>query len=923
VSFPNETLLAAARQVADRAAVDWSSAEAGSSEESVAALRELRRVQQIAELHERASPFDPDAPTLERPPARPGSEKLPLPWRWSGLELREAIGSGGFGNVYRAWDAALEREVALKLVPVPADDRDTGASVLAEGRRLARVRHPNVMAVYGAERVEDKVGIWGELIRGRTLAAIVAEDGPMGAQEAALIGVTLCQALAAVHAAGLLHRDVKAHNVIREQGGRIVLVDLGAGRAQQTDSPEHDLRGTPLYMAPELFSGASASPSSDRYSLGVLLFYLVSGTYPIPGRTAVEVAEAVARGQRRSLRDVRPDLPEAFVRVVERALSAEPEKRHGSDGELEGDLARAIGADAQTPRAATTPAWGSAAPGRRLAGRLVRVLPAAVLLIPAAVLVAVLASRRGPDSRPALSPSIALTSIRSLSADPADDLLAAGITTVLESNLGSIPGLLILAVDASEDDTRGLGVSYELRGTVQRSGEDVRATLRLLESATGALAWSRSFDGKAAGAFDFQVRILDELVRGLRALDVIDDAQITAMRERLEANPTEDPVAFTAYARSRTLLEQGSQPGNLEQGIAALEDAVARDPAFALAHAALGEAYWEMYERTLDEAWTAKANEHGMKALELAPEVPRVRRSLALILHGSGRSREAVLELERTLELQPASDAAYRLLGRIHGDLGETEAAERAFRKAIELRPGFAGSYAALGSFYFFNQRYDHAIEAFRQEVGLMPDSASALQRLATGYHAAGDLVRAESHYRRSIEIAATATAWSNLGTIYFGDGRLREAAEAYERSAELAPNQPVTQRNLGDAYRRLGEDAAAERAYSAAIESARRALQVDPSDARMLALQALCESKLGRHEEALALLARAEQLRADNGEILYKKAAVLALAGRAEEALATLTRALDAGYTKELLANDEDFASLRDLPGFASLLAP
>jgi serine/threonine-protein kinase len=161
--------------------------------------------------------------------------------------------------VYRAWDPRLDREVALKLIREQGPRHDSvGSLVIDEGRLLARVRHPNVVTVYGADRIDGRVGLWMEFVRGRTLEAVLRDHGPFGAQEAALIGLDVCRALSAVHKASLIHRDVKAQNVMREAGGRIVLMDFGTGR-EELEGRRAELAGTPLYIAPEIFASAPAT----------------------------------------------------------------------------------------------------------------------------------------------------------------------------------------------------------------------------------------------------------------------------------------------------------------------------------------------------------------------------------------------------------------------------------------------------------------------------------------------------------------------------------------------------------------------------------------------------------------------------------------------------------------------------------------
>jgi serine/threonine-protein kinase len=272
-----------------------------------------------------------------------------ITFRWGPLAVYEQVGKGSFGEVYRAVDTRLECEVALKLRRINSRDEESGVRrFLEEARRLARVRHPNVVAVHGADLHDGRIGLWTDFVRGRTLEERLTAEGPLGGHEAAPIGLELCRALAAVHSAGLIHGDLKAANVMRAEGGRILLMDFGT--ASEALANEATTRGatigTPLIMAPEVLSGeAAAGPSADVYSLGVLLYRLVSGRYPVIGATFAEIVDQHRNGERPSLRDVRADLPSGFVQVVDRALALDPRARYASAGAMERALAAAMEAD--------------------------------------------------------------------------------------------------------------------------------------------------------------------------------------------------------------------------------------------------------------------------------------------------------------------------------------------------------------------------------------------------------------------------------------------------------------------------------------------------------------------------------------------------------------------------------------------------
>ena len=320
-------VLAVASSIAEGVPVDWMHAASDADATTTAVLDELRAIEGMARMS--------DA----------------VPDTWGPFTVLGEIGHGSYGTVYRAHDGNLDAEVALKVIRPRAGAQRGGDRALNEARLLAQVNHPNVIRVFRAERVGDEVGVAMELVRGRTLGDLVTHEGPFSARETMLIGVDICCALAAVHAARLVHGDVKAQNVMRATGGRTVLMDFGAGHDVKTDEAAgRRIAGTPLYLAPEIFDGAARSPVSDVYSVGVLLFHLATGAFPVEGYTGTEVRRrhAVAAPKRR-LRDLRPDLPDAFIHVVESAIAEQPQQRPQSAGELEAALKRALLPEATQP----------------------------------------------------------------------------------------------------------------------------------------------------------------------------------------------------------------------------------------------------------------------------------------------------------------------------------------------------------------------------------------------------------------------------------------------------------------------------------------------------------------------------------------------------------------------------------------------
>ena len=332
--MPDDPLVALALRVTDGESIDWN---VEIERESVAPslVRVLQQIDAVARAHEHDTPTDTYVST-----GRPEVvSRLPSGSYWGHLEIIELIGSGSYGDVYRARDTRLGRDVALKLLRT-RDAAESGASFLVrEGHLLSRVKHANVVTVHGADCIDGRTGVWMELIEGETLEQEVRRRGALEPTAVAQIGAVLADALEAVHSAGLLHRDVKAQNVMRDRAGRLVLMDFGSGDDAQRFASS-TAEGTPLYAAPEVLNGGEASVRSDIYSLGVLLWHLLTASYPVKGESVDEIKRAHALGRVAKVENARADGDVA--RVVRTCLAIDAGRRPPTAGEL-GRRLRACG----------------------------------------------------------------------------------------------------------------------------------------------------------------------------------------------------------------------------------------------------------------------------------------------------------------------------------------------------------------------------------------------------------------------------------------------------------------------------------------------------------------------------------------------------------------------------------------------------
>jgi eukaryotic-like serine/threonine-protein kinase len=737
LSAERNALTALAESIADGAPVNWEHAERAAPPEQARLVRHLRLVSSVADLY-RSLPAEPAA-GIAGPTGEPRGP------RWGHLEIIELIGRGTSGEVHRAWDLELHREVALKLFPPdPAMPPHTYSDVLSEARRLARVRHRNVATVYGADRDQHRVGFWMELVHGASLQDVLDRDGAFGARETALIGIELCGALAAVHAAGLLHRDVKAQNVLRETGGRIVLTDFGTG--EDAGTKLRRMAGTPVYLAPEILAGKPATAQTDLYSLGVLLFHMVTREFPIKAGTMQELMRAHKSGSLRHLRDLRPDLPAAFVEVVERLLAPNPAGRFQTAGAVEAALRGALAGSAT---AATDSPENR--PGRpRASGWTRAVATAAGFLLVATVALIAWSVRATPSFSPAEVRTIAVAPMTVIGPTSAPPFFAEGLTDQLVSTLGQIKSLQI---KSSAPGDRSVGrlsrqdVDAILETTLVTEGDSggssarVRINARLVAAGSRTVIWTGTFERALGDTFGLQAAIARDIAAAVSAETTAEEAsRLTTPRQTTEQ-------ASAAFIEGIAHLEKYGTEDWL-QARGAFERAIAADPEYAPAHAGLARALFTLghadaipqpaarvlaqshartalgLDDTLPEAhatladiafyydWDWQAAEMGyLRSIDLNASFSYGRTQYAQLLAAAGRTTESVAQATIAADLQPTSARVRRQLGLMRYYHGDFTGADAAIRESLRFDRHAPGAWIIAGRIAEAAGRLDEARE--------------------------------------------------------------------------------------------------------------------------------------------------------------------------------------------------------------------
>ena len=799
----DDDLLSLAEAIADGRPVPWEDVDPdAATAASGPVLRELRVLAALAEVHRTPHPLD--AVTITLPDGETPTVRGTLT-QWGPFRILGKIGRGSFGSVYRAWDARLEREVALKLIPTRSPgDRET-QTVVNEGRLLAKLRHPNIITVYGAEIIDGVIGIWMELLRGRTLHQELTARGPLGAREAAVVGIELCRALAAVHKAGLVHRDLKAQNVMREEGGRIVLMDFGAGREVLSASHEPaELTGTPLYMAPELFAGASANASSDRYSLGVLLYHLVTGDFPVRAATFQALKEAHARGARQRLRDVRPDLPSAFIQAVESATAVAPADRTPSAAALESDLERVIRSPAPVPGPFR---WTGRLPWWKVM--------AAVLVMG---LIVTLLWNSGPVRRifappPASIRSLVVLPFVNTSGQPDQEILADGITGLLISHLSYLTTVDVTSRTSAmhyKGTNKKLGdIALELRveglveGSVSRSGDQLHIEVRLYRP-NDQLVWKQKYQRPTADLFEIQRQVTAMIA------DAIHLSLTPAQQRALASSPAMRVQAQDAFLRG---LQRVNEMTN-ESALLALQDlqeAVDLDSSSARAFATLSQCHLLLGGRGLvppDVAY-ARALAAATQAIQNDDSFAEGHTQLAEVkLYHEWDWDTARHEYERALALDPNGSHALARYSLFLSALEQHDEALKYATEAQRLDPVKATVRIAPGMALFYARKYDEAIEAFQALVNLPPLELTKTDRIGLGraYAARHRFPEAVQEIELAMEGSRLGAWVAELAVVHAQAGNTAEARRLLNELSDPGRRPATPPANLAFIHAALGD---------------------------------------------------------------------------------------------------------------------
>lgn len=658
-----------------------------------------------------------DGATSEPPPPSPRSEH-----RAGAVvghyRILSVIGSGGMGTVYRAHDTVLERQVALKFLPPLSTRLDDEERLLKEARSAGSLQHPNICTIHEIGQTDDgRPFIAMALYEGETLTERLRR-GPLPVEEAVTIAVQIARGLEAAHGRGILHRDVKPANVILGTDGTARLLDFGlATVVDATMGASAATPGTLAYMSPEQVRGDSLDARTDLWSLGVVLYEMLTGRRPFRGENDRTLFQSILEEDPGSLSE-QVQIPRPLVTLVERLLSKDPGSRHRTASEVLPDLIHALPSESASglrrrPRHRTALLAGSAAALAALVG------------------IALWLPGRLEQSRPAAmgapgEPSIAVLPLANLSADPRDAALAGGMTEALIATLAGagdvrvIASTSVLPFQGSQTDVRAiadsLGVSNILEGGFQKIGSRFRVQVRLVDARDGSTRWSQTYDREFEDVFSVQ----DEIARA-----VAGELELRFDKDRqLLRHGTPNIAAYELYLRGWDPVLVRSESG-IRRKLGYFQQAIAADSTYAAAYAGLAMAHLLL-------SFTSEPGMPIPKLLALADETARkavaLDDSLAEAHYALGRVRlatydfpSAETEIERAIALDPNRSMYRRPMAELRLWAGRPADALAEARRALETDPLNPHDHMNVAEALFANRRYDEALAQLDRIAAVQP----------------------------------------------------------------------------------------------------------------------------------------------------------------------------------------------------------
>jgi serine/threonine-protein kinase len=761
--------------------------------------------------------FEAVSPSLDPPAVR-----LPVGSRLGHYEVTGFIAAGGMGEVYRARDTQLGREVAIKCVGGEFADPRAANRLIREAQHASSLAHPNICTIYEVGNDDDGVPfIVMELIDGRPLAAVLRVGRPALAT-ALRYGIEVADALDHAHGRRVIHRDLKSANIVIDSSGKAVVLDFGLAKrlakngepytADSVQGDRHGLAGTLSHMAPEVLLGGRADARSDIWSFGVLLYELATGWLPFTGRTAFETTASILNEPPASIEH---SVPLSLRLVIEQCLVKDAARRYQRASDVREALKR-VGADRSWPVVF-----------RLLLNRRRRALQ--ITAVATGLVLVALSDARVWQHLAATAPRVGTLAVLPLASEAdrgGEDVFGAGMTEALTAQLGATGAVRVMSrasvIHAARSGGtppeigRTLGADAVLHGAVNRTDDRIRLRLRLTDVATGRALWSDDFERSSREVLVLQADVVRTLAEGIRASLRPD------VRERLTVVRAISPDVYEAYLKGRYAWNQRT-PASLRVAVEQFTRALELDATYAPAHAALADCYNQfgtvLVGTGSPREYRPRAAAAAIKALRLDPNSAEAHAALGFVHHYEWQWADAEKELSRAIELNPNYAIAHGYYANLLMSLKRYDESVRHAHVARELDPFSLSINANLGWMLGVAGRHDEAIAQLTRTVALDPAYPQARTRLAEALLNAGRYEEALPQVHEALRLSnRVPSALGQLAKTYALLGRTAEARAVLDQLLALARDRYVPPATLFLVYQAFGETETAldwlERAY-------------------------------------------------------------------------------------------------------------